>query len=295
MLKLYQICGRRFLRIMLYPVVFFIFIFATRARYCSYDYLKTVYQFKIEKGDFDMTKPNYFSVFHHIFLFANSLADRIESWSGRLTFNKLNFKTKEAANEAISFLQQKKGIFLISSHLGNIEALRAFTKIYSEQEIKVNALVQSDCTPDFNELMRKINPNFSTNLISANNVGIDDMIMIKDKLQQGEIVVAAGDRTASKNPDKVIETKFLNRIAKFPVGVFTLASLVESPIYFVFCLKAEGDKSYDFYLYRAQTDISSSAKRKANLPKIVGEYAMRLESICTRYQYQWYNFFDFWS
>jgi len=292
LLKVYQFCGKRILQIFLYPIVFFIFLFATRARKCSLLYLKKLNQFSSNPN---LPKANYFSVFKHLIYFAKSLSDRIDSWSGNVGLQKLNYKNPEVVEQVLAEINQNKGPFFIASHLGNVEVLRGLANVHSDKKIVVNALTQSAYTPDFNRLMQMVNPDSATNLISATDIGIDSVIMMKEKLQKGEIIVIAADRTAAKNEGKVIEVNFLGQKAHFPVGAFTLASLMESQIYFAFCLKSEGRDEYDFYLYKSSVDFTSRANRKENLQKITQEYVTHLEALCLEYPYQWFNFFDFWG
>ena len=295
LLKIYQFFGKRFLQVLLYPIVFFIFIFAKNARKYSYEYLNRIYQIKISQNDYSFTKPHYISVFKHLISFANTLLDRIDSWSGKVDKQKLNIKTPKEIEEVFLEINQNQGPFFICSHLGNIEVLRALGNIHGEKKLVINSLVQFSHTSDFNNLLKKIHPDVSTNLISATNIGIDTVISIKEKLQNGEIVVAAGDRTAAQNENKVIAIDFLGKKANFPIGTFTLASLMESKIYFVFCLNQAENDGYDFYLYKSKINFISRAKRKENLEKIVNEYASYLEKLCLKYPNQWYNFFDFWK
>lgn len=294
-LKIYQIFGKKTLRLLLYPIVFCIFIFAPKVRNYSRLYLTKIYQIKKSAGDNSFKKPNFIAVFKHIFSFAESLLDRVDSWSGNMELRKLNIKNPQELDEVFAEIDKKNGPFFVCSHLGNVEVLRALAYVKSDKKLVVNSLVQTSQTPDFNNLLQKINPDFSLNLISAANIGVDSVIEIKEKLQNGEIVVSAGDRTASGNQNKFVKVNFLGDEAKFPVGTFTLASLMDSKIYFVFCLKSEAEDAYDFYLYKSKIDFTSRAHRKENLEKIVREYVSYLETLCLKHPYQWHNFFDFWG
>jgi predicted LPLAT superfamily acyltransferase len=299
LLKIYQVFGKKIVQLFLYPIVLMIFIFARQTRKSSYRYLDKIYKFKIAKdhnsSNNSCLKPNYILVFKHLMSFAQALLDRVDSWSGNISQTQLNIKNPEVLAEVFLDMDQNKGPFFVCSHLGNIEVLRALSNFQNDQKFAINSLVQFSHTPGFNNLLKNINPNVSTNLISASDVGIDTVINIKEKLQKGEVIVAAGDRTAANNQNKTVAVNFLGQQANFPVGTFTLASLMESKIYFAFCLKSENGDSYDFYLYKAQTNFTSRANRKENLKKIVAEYAGRLEELCLEYPEQWYNFFDFWK
>lgn len=298
LLRIYQIFGRFILQIFVFPVVFSVFIFSKPVRVFSRKYLNRIYEFKIKQGDKSLKKPNWFSAYWHIFSFADSLMDRMISWSGKIDFDQLNIKNQEAFNDLMQGLEDGNPPFLICSHLGNMEVLRAIGNFYSSESLKkieIHSIVQAGHTPKFTHFLRKINPKASENLTATDNMGIDAVIDLKEKLQDGKMIVIAGDRTAAKNENRSIAVDFLGNPAYFPIGSFTLASLMESPIYFIFCLKGAGGK-YDLYLQRTKVDFDCSRKiRKERVGDLMQEYSTMLEKLCLKYPNQWYNFFDFWK
>ena len=68
----------------------------------------------------------------------------------------------------------------------------------------------------------------------AVDMGVDTVLELQSRLAEGELIVIAGDRTASTTRDKTERVSFLGAEAKFPQGAFILASLMESPVYFMF-------------------------------------------------------------
>jgi predicted LPLAT superfamily acyltransferase len=295
LLKIYQLLGKTAFKLSLYPVVAVFYIVSKQTRIFSAQYLNRVYK----KSENSFPPVTYKSIFKHIFSFADSLSDKVIAWSGNLSIEKLNFKTQATYEEFIELIRKKQGVFIIGSHVGNMEVLRALGSIYSEKnlgrKLQINNIMQLQHTAHFNRLIKKLSPDVSTNLISALDIGVDTVISLKDKLNNGELVITSGDRTATKNQDKTIEVEFLGDTANFPLGSFTLASLLESPVYFMFLMKEE-DESYSFYLYKSAVDFKGSRKeRKAKIEQVVKEYAGHMENMVLQYPYQWYNFFDFWK
>lgn len=299
LLKIYQIFGKNALKVVVFFVTFGIFLFAKPIRHFSKKYLDNVYSYKVKNFDHSFKKPNNFSIFYHIFLFANSLMDRMISWSGKFNFDQLNIKNPQAFNSIMLDLKNNNTPFLISSHLGNIDVLRALSNFYVSdslnKKIEVHPIIQANHTPKFSNFLRKINPKAAENFTATSSIGIDTVISLKEKLQNGKMIVIAADRTTKKDSNRNIAINFLGKEALFPTGSFTLASLMESPIYFVFCLKAPKEK-YDFYFYKSKVDFNCSRNlRKERVTDLMHEYAEILENLCLKYPYQWYNFFDFWE
>lgn len=299
LLKVYKLLGTKAFKLCLYPVVVVFQLFSRQTREFSYDYLNRIYKIKNKELIGSFPKVTYASVFRHIFSFADGLADKVISWSGNMPIEAVTIKTQEAYDEFIEQLRSKQGVFLVSSHFGNIEIFRALGSYHSDkplgEKLKINTLMQRQHTAHFSKLMQKLNPDVVTNVISAVDVGIDTVIDLKDRLGRGEIAIIAGDRTAAKNQDKSIELDFLGEQAHFPLGAFTLASLMESQVYFIFLMK-EGEENYSLYMYKSAANIKASRKeRKLQIEKMAVEYAGYLQDLVLRYPYQWYNFFDFWN
>jgi predicted LPLAT superfamily acyltransferase len=134
--------------------------------------------------------------------------------------------------------------------------------------------------------------------VPASEIGADTIIVLKERIAAGELVIIAGDRTPARG-GQASEVRFLGQPAWFPRGAFILASLLEAPVYFMFAVRERDedfDSPYGFYVHRAATELSGSRKeRQAKIQALMAEYAARLEALCLRHPYQWYNFYDFWK
>ena len=64
--------------------------------------------------------------------------------------------------------------------------------------------------------------------------------MLRDKLAAGEHVAIVADRVSVRHMERSLRAPFLGRPAPFPEGPFVLASLLECPVYLLFCLKIDG-------------------------------------------------------
>ena len=152
---------------------------------------------------------------------------------------------------------------------------------------------------EFNKLLKSINPDVGINLIQVTDLGPDMAIMLKDKVEQGEIVVIVGDRTSTTTAGRVVEADFLGKPAPFSQGPFILAALLDCPVFHLFCLKdklAGGKRVYRVVFEKYADKLALPRKtRQQTLQKIVSDYAQRLSYYAAAYPYQWFNFYDFWQ
>lgn len=296
MLFIYKLLGERIFKLCLYPIVLVFFLVSSDTRKISREYLSRVH--KIKNQNIPVTNK---IIFKHIFSFADSLADKVIAWSGNLSVSGVNVKTDDTYKKIADDLKNNRGVFLICSHLGNVEALRAIGNIEGDavyrQEMRMNTILQTGHSEHYNRMLKQLHPDVSNNIISASDIGADTMLMLKDKIGAGEMVIAAGDRTAATNQQRSISLPFLGDEALFPEGTFVMASLMECPVYFVFLLKNPSEKmKYDFYIYDSGFDFAKSRKeRKKQIENMMVKYRDCLENLTLEYPYQWYNFFDFWK
>lgn len=292
MLLIYKILGRFWVQILLYPIVFFTIISNKKLRNSSKEYLQQIYLIKKFDKSF---KPSFWNIFKHNLYFADSLVDRVESWFGNIKVDNLNIKTTDSFNEIKYLIENKKGVFLIGSHLGNMELLRGLSIV--NKDLKINAIIQTNHTKHFTNLIKKINKNSAVNIISATQINASHAISLSDKLQQGEIISIKADRTAQNNQEKKLELNFLEKKAEFPLGPFLMANIMQAPTYLIFCLKDKKRKnSYDIYFFKSPLDPSlKRSQRNQNIELSIKDYASNLEKLCLKYPYQWFNFFDFFK
>jgi len=287
---MYKKLGHRCLVWLLTPVVMYFFITSMGARRASRQYLENLYT--VAPDAFDQ-KPNLRLSYKHFFSFCCSLVDRIASWNGDISIHNIECNYHPLL---ISSLKSRKGILLFVSHLGNIEVCRAIVKIdKSRKHLKINVLMHVDHTVLFDTMLRRINPNSGVNLIPVQSVGPDTVILLKEKIDQGEIVAIAADRMLSHSK-QIVSVQFLGKRAFFPKGPFILANLLECPVFTVFCQrKLHNNYKLIIDLFANPLELSRREERNYLLAKYIQEYASRLEEACIDNPLDWFNFFDFWQ
>jgi predicted LPLAT superfamily acyltransferase len=282
----FKIFGRWVFRIMLFPAMTYFFLASATARRSSRQYLNRV-QATRQKQTGQVAKR--LSGFWHFLQFGESILDKTAQWAGVRSKENINYVSPEICAEIVAL---KRGGVFIGSHLGNLEALRAFGGL--ERRLTVNALVFTRHSMKFMQFLEEANPQAVEHIIQVDTLGPDSIIRLSDKTAAGEWVATVADRTSIAHGSRSVQCEFLGEPAYFPEGPFILASLLECPVYLLFCLKRDG--KYDVYLEKLGDPLElPRATRRQDLERLVRIFADRLEKQCLAFPYQWYNFFDFWQ
>ena len=282
-------------RFFIYPVSFFFFIFAPDARRAAKIYQKQLREFTGRKI------PKHINPYIQIFSFALCIVEKLEGWLGKIKFSKIQYQNDDIDN-ILALLKEGKGAVLITSHLGNMELLRSLSD-YNYQlvgrEVPVYVIMDTDINSNFSETLKSVNPKASFNVINSNEIGPDSIVTLMDAIENGALVVIAGDRTSPNAKEKVLKISFLGKDASFPYGVFLIPALLKAPVYFMFGLRSRMsifNPKQNVYIEKCHTDFDCPrSERETRIVQCCGEFVARLEKFCILYPYQWYNFFDFWQ
>jgi predicted LPLAT superfamily acyltransferase len=286
LLSTYRVLGRYAFTAMLYPVSAYFCVVAGHARRASRDYLRAV---RARLAELGRPVPPRLSPFHHVLAFGHAVLDKVAMWADALPQDAIVFEDDALLEH---FRVSGRGALFIGSHLGNLEALRAFGD--KVQGMKVNALVFTRHSPKFNRVMAAASPRTLERMIQVDSLGPETVIALRERLAAGEHVAIVADRVSVRHKDRSISAPFLGRPAPFPEGPFVLASLLECPVYLLFCLKIDG--RYRVFIEAfADPFVLPRAERQRALEAAVARYAERLEAHCLLAPTQWFNFFDFWE
>lgn len=261
--KIYKLFGKKTVRVLAFFVTLFAFINAKEQRRCSKKYLEIV-----------GIKPSIFNQFRHFLEYSYSLVDRMEVFSGNFDYNKIIFENKEGEKAF------EKGVFVICSHLGNIDIMRAFLDKYPER--KVNTFLSKEQCKVFNSFIKQIAVKKPVTTYPVEEIGIDTAIEIKDKISAGEIVFMAGDRISKNSKNSMV--KFLGHKVQFPYGTFRFAQMMECPVVFACALK----KSENYHVFIK--NFTPTAKNTA--AQMQNEYVEFLEKLIPSAPFQFFHFYD---
>jgi predicted LPLAT superfamily acyltransferase len=288
MLTVFRLLPVVFLRLIAFPVGFCYFLFSKSARGFSRLYLRRV-------------SPGLeISSLSHILAFSLALVEKVEAWGGKASFKRIHFQPDDAG-DLLARLERGEGAFLLSSHLGNMEFIRAlagFNRTGVSREIQVNAIVDFSVTAHFNRMLKELNPHSTLRLINARNMGPETVISLEERLAAGELVVIAADRTAATTDSRFLSLDFLGAEAPFPYGPFFLAALTKAQVYSVFALRQK-DVSlfsrYDMHVHKSSFSFDCPRhEREQRIRALARWFSSLLEGYCKEHPRQWYNFFDFW-
>lgn len=289
-LRAYKFGGHWIMRAVLAPVITYFFLTGGKARRASFAYLRQLHTFAGNASPFRQ-QPGWRQSLRHFWQFGLASLEKTDAWIGKVA----KAEVENCGNTHFHDLEDSpQGGILIGSHLGNIEVARAVAS--ASYKKRMNVLVFTEHAQSFNRALRELNANVSVDLIQVTEIDMALAIKLHERVDNGEFVVIVGDRVSVTQPEHCVTHNFLGKPAAFAVGPWVLASILECPVYFLFCLRNPDQSNYHLYLDRITEQlVLPRRQRQQALQIILGQYVAQLERLCVRYPYQWFNFFDFWQ
>ena len=166
-------------------------------------------------------------------------------------------------------VEAKRGVFVISSHLGTVEVLPALARCPT----RFHAFMKVEQTGVFNAFYarRAHRPEVSIHPLAS--FGIGEVFTVGDWLDRGDCVLMAGDRGYGKSRKRT----FLSREVDFPEGVFRLSRALDHPVFFVACVR-DAPNHYRVEVREAADDAD-----------LLDQYTAFLEPLVRCYREQWFN------
>ena len=290
-LKFYRMLGRRAAKAIMFPVICYFWLTGKKQRQASQQYLQRI---KNHYDKIPFVEKKRLTSFNHFLRFGEALLDKLACWQGDIKINDIYIPNNQ---EFLNLIDEKKGIVLIGSHLGDIEMCRALAQL--SHDVKINALVFNKNSSRFKQVLSEANNASTVNLIQVDTLGADTAIMLKQKLDAGEWIAIVGDRTSTNPHQRMQENavswaNFLGSPAPFPKGPFILSSALSAPVYLFWGLKPNGRFQIHFELFSDNLKFSRK-NRQAEIDLIIQKYAKRLEHYCLVSPLDWFNFYDFWD
>lgn len=290
LLLVYRLFGSRVCKGMLYPVLVYFYWSNKKLRLA----LQTYYQHVRNHQQNHRPSQSIVAIrpFLNVRYFGFGIVDRLALWHGRIDVN----KSIKAHNSEVLYHyaeQSQKGGIILSSHLGNFDLCRGAGK--QRFKAKVNVIVDIENAKKINQILSLVNQEYLVDFIAVNEINISLAIQLKEKIDAGEFIVIAGDRVNDEQFSNSVEVPFLGQPAKFPIGPYVLAKVLECPIFTLYCF-ANKKGHYDVYFEQLFTSVDfSKADKKAKIHHYASLYAADLEKQCLQYPEQWFNFYNFWK
>lgn len=280
----YRLLGDTFARLLLRPIVGWLFLSGKAARKASLDYLRRLHA--MQPG---APAPTWGNAYRHMLAFADANLDKLAAWTGRVAHAGLTF---DRQRDFEALLASGHGAVLLGAHFGNLEMMRALAHLNGIA--RVNAVVYTDHAQRFNAALASTDPGFEVNLLQISNLGPDTAILLREKIERGELLVIVGDRTPPAENGRVVTADFLGAPALFPQGPFILAALLECPVFLFVCAREQRGYCVHFEPFAERIELPRG-RREAAIAVYAQRYADRLAVLCQRAPFQWFNFFDFWA
>ncbi|WP_334127599.1 glycosyltransferase family 2 protein [Sneathiella sp.] len=279
----YRVLGRRICWILAQPVLLYFFLTGSDHRRASRDYWRRIYAMTDEPGDVGLLQ-----LWRHYRSFGRMALDRLAAWLGDIQLSDMNM---DDIRRLDSLPPPEQGIVVITSHLGNVDVLRAVGAARGISKITV--FVHTRNAAKFSEILNLANPGTRVNIQEVDDIGPATLIELQKKIDDGHWIVIAGDRIPLDKSKRIRMMNFLGTPAPFSEGAWLIASLLGAPVYSLLCVKEDG--KFRVMFEKIADRIHRGRAADDGLAAPMGIYVEQLEQGCLRYPEQWYNFYDFWS
>ncbi len=280
---IYRLLGRPGCIAILWPVVTYFYLTNAEGRRHSLAFLARA---NARKG---LPPPSWRDGLRHYMRFAAKALDTFIAWADPERTGPI---AVDGAEELSRLVAEGRGALLIVSHLGNSELSRA--QLATRFEKDINVLLHTKHAVRYNRLIRSVRPDAADHTIQVTDVGPETAIDLKERVERGEWIAIAGDRTPLGLNGRVCRVPFLGVDAPFSQGPYVLAALMGCPVFLMFCLRDGAGHRVTFEPFAERIELPRRNKDAA-LEELAARYAQRLEHHCLRDPLQWYNFFDFWA
>lgn len=270
--------GRRVIFLCLCPIVFYYFLVATKARHASREFLARALQ----------RKPKWWEIYRHLLTFAIVAIDRIYFLSGRES----SFDVRVHGNELFSRYSER-GCFLVTAHIGSFDAMRVMGMGERRKALPIRILLDLKHNANAMKLFQALDPELARGVIDARTPGPELALVLSEAIANAHLVGVMADRCAQGERSSALD--FLGAPARFPQGVWQLASLLQAPVIACFGIY-NGGRRYDLHFEVISEQLGTSRKDRAEaIAHAMTIYSERLEALVRRHPYNWFNFYDFWQ
>lgn len=267
--------GWRRLRVLLWPIAFYFFLFNKSARYASRAYLARNLHRHISSR----------LVLRHFHAFGQTVLDRLFFLLAPQTMLPVRCHGREIFQR---IMEQGQGALLLGAHIGSFEALRTLAQ---DHGVPVRMLMYRSNLGGATQVLEALDPDYLQNIIPIGQT--DSMLQVAESLKRGEVIGILADR--SPDTSHCIAVPFFGKNVMLPEGPYRLALATGAPIVFVSSVK-NSDGIYDVTF--SSFDVPYPVQRQdraAFIQKGALCYSRWLEDQCTQHPLSWFNFYDYWK
>ncbi|HVI89003.1 MAG TPA: glycosyltransferase [Dongiaceae bacterium] len=280
----YRLLGRQGCRAVLMPIVLYFYLTGQVQREASRQFLDRAFRLKGWAR-----APSFTDGYRHFLAFAMRGLDTFIGWAGAMPADLIMLDELSVLREAQA---DPRGALVIVAHVGNADISRAMLDAKTRERLLI--LVHTRHAENYNRVLKEVQPAAALNTLQVSELGPDTAIALKERVDQGQWVIIAGDRVPVNSEGRTVDAPFMGETAAFSVGPYILGSLLECPVYLLFCLRE--DTRYRLYFEKFADAISLPRSERAERLRFYAEkFAARLQDYALRDPFQWFNFFDFWA
>lgn len=276
-----QRLGYRLTALLCWPATLYYAIMYPTVRHASWRYLT-----HLQKAG-KLPRKHWGMVLTHINAYSRNILDRIFLLIDRFPQENLHFSGQNLIYDA---LKQGKGCILMGAHIGSFDVLRQFGL---RAPTRFRMLMYRRFLGTASRFIESLVPDFDANIIELGKP--DSMIAALKALKNGEIVGILADRAHDSN--RFCPIPFLGQNAPLPAGPFQLAALTDAPVILVSAIRQKNGiyqiTCQSLTMLRAENNAEISMSE--SLLPFMQAYARWMETLCEKYPYSWFNFFDFWE
>ncbi|HTL48234.1 MAG TPA: ELM1/GtrOC1 family putative glycosyltransferase [Verrucomicrobiae bacterium] len=173
-------------------------------------------------------------------------------------------------------LNEKKGVVLLTAHLGNWELLQIVSGIFGSP---IQALMRDQKYPRLNGLLNDFRRSRGSG-VASRGMGIRDLMR---SLRRRELVGVLGDQSAGRQQGLIVP--FFGRKTTIPTGAFQLAGRAGALVLPAFIVRLKNEK-HEIHLGKA-FHCPEDTEGEETYREFAREYVAALEDLISRYPEQW--------
>ncbi|MBY6224008.1 glycosyltransferase family 2 protein [Ferrimonas balearica] len=288
LLWLYRHGGRWLCKAFLPLLIGYFYLTGREARDASNGFLARVSARR--PGHPQLSHPSgHWDSYRHFLNFGRAGLMKLDAWSGQLKLDQAQFPNRQMLIEQ---LESGQGAMMVTAHFGNIEIFRAAAE--SRYRKRINVLALTRHAAKFNAILSEINPESQVELIQVDTLGPETAILLQERVEQGELVIIAGDRTSASAYGRVHYADFLGEPAPFSIGPYVLAAVLNCPIYLMLAVPDQAGTPMLHLECLSDGIRGRRAERNEQISQCIERYVGRLEQLVLDHPLHWFNFYDFW-
>ncbi|MDR2851830.1 MAG: acyltransferase [Burkholderiaceae bacterium] len=280
---IYRVLGRRGFRWCALPAVYLHWLFNTRARRASLEYLRRLHAYA---GVFKHP-PGWRESLRHFGVFADTLLDKILALGGQYPLDKVGV----SRDNMLRLLREGRGAVIITAHIGCLELCQVLAE--KVPKVRMTVLVHTRHAERFNRMLERLPGNGQVRLLQVEAIDAGVAAQLGERVERGEFVAITGDRMPTQGGRHVC-ADFLGRPAPFPIGAYVLAAALRCPLATMACVHDGDGYALRFEPFAERVTLPRAA-RDAALAGYVAQFARWLEAQLRSAPHDWFNFFAFWD